>query len=456
MKKTKFINLISYSILLAFVCLFFYVFYRSEIYFNHQNFSYYQKYYIISITGIVLSVILIFLKENLKINIFLVFFSSIFALYVIEFLLYFYNPVSANSKDLLDKEKLKLDRNFDIRSRAEVFEAEKNKGREVAVLPVPANIASANEDFVLLSGHSNIENVFCNELGYYIIYKSDRYGFRNPDSEWGKKIKFLIVGDSLAHGCCVEEEDTISGHLRYLNPEKDKAVLNLAMWGNGPMLMYATLREYLSQNKVENIIWLHSEGNDFTDLNWERKSDTLNRYLSDPSFKQDLINKQSKINEYVQNQIRKGVNSHNLSGDGNVFTLKKFLKLTQIRLLTFEKPEKFPIQPLLENLDLFDKVIISANNYAKENNTNFIFVNLPDYFARVNREQKHLLYEEKMRAYDHIKKFTKKNKIKFIDIQAEIFSKHPDPLSLFPFRKHNHFGPEGYKITAETILKNLD
>ena len=114
---------------------------------------------------------------------------------------------------------------------------------------MPLTLASQNKKELLpFSGHSKIRTVFCNELGFYVIYKSDRYGFRNPDKEWDKKeIEYLLVGDSLGHGMCVNEKDTISGWLREnLTDKDDKGVLNLSLWGNGPMIMYSTLREYIA------------------------------------------------------------------------------------------------------------------------------------------------------------------------------------------------------------------
>ena len=56
-------------------------------------------------------------------------------------------------------------------------------------------------DLFPLSGVSNAETVVCNENGYYFTYKSDRYGFNNPDKEWeSQNIKYFIVGDSFAVG----------------------------------------------------------------------------------------------------------------------------------------------------------------------------------------------------------------------------------------------------------------
>ena len=51
----------------------------------------------------------------------------------------------------------------------------------------------------------------------FATYKSDRYGFNNPNNEWNKgDIEYLLIGDSFVQGYCVDQKDTISGNLRSL------------------------------------------------------------------------------------------------------------------------------------------------------------------------------------------------------------------------------------------------
>ena len=83
---------------------------------------------------------------------------------------------------------------FDQRSRKEVFLEMKKTDPKVTVSLSPANWVN-NKEFIKkkfhpLSGVSNSTTVFCNELGYHAIYKSDRYGFKNPDIEWEQKVIF--------------------------------------------------------------------------------------------------------------------------------------------------------------------------------------------------------------------------------------------------------------------------
>ena len=62
----------------------------------------------------------------------------------------------------------------------------------------------------------------------------------------------------------------------------NKSVLNLGYGGNGPLIEYATLREYLSSNV--KVIWIYFEGNDLNDLNNEIKNKILNSYMSNSNY----------------------------------------------------------------------------------------------------------------------------------------------------------------------------
>ena len=75
-----------------------------------------------------------------------------------------------------------------------------------------------------------------------------------------------MVGDSFAHGCCVARPNDISSVLRNLS---NKSVLTLGMGGNGPLIEYAALREYLDK-KVKKVLWIYYEGNDLKSLKNEK------------------------------------------------------------------------------------------------------------------------------------------------------------------------------------------
>ena len=71
----------------------------------------------------------------------------------------------------------------------------------------------------------------------------------------------------------------------------------------------------------------------------------------------------------------------------------------------------------------------------------------------------HDLYNQETEAFNTHKKIlniVNKLDIPIIDIYKEVFAKHPDPLSLFPFRKLSfHYNEEGYKLVSEAILDKI-
>ncbi len=124
-------------------------------------------------------------------------------------------------------------------------------------------------DIFPLGGVSNKITVFCKEGEKFSIYKSDRYGFNNPDEEWdNKKIEYLLVGDSFTHGSCVNRPNDIASILRTLS---NKSVLNLGYASIGPLIEYATLREYLPITNTKRVLWIYHEGNDLYEISKELK-----------------------------------------------------------------------------------------------------------------------------------------------------------------------------------------
>ena len=83
----------------------------------------------------------------------------------------------------------KLGIEFDQRTRLEVIKSFKAEGLDavpIVILPHLLEQGGIYQDGVVLftlGGVSNKITVGSNEGGKYSIYRSDRYGFNNPDSE---------------------------------------------------------------------------------------------------------------------------------------------------------------------------------------------------------------------------------------------------------------------------------
>jgi len=431
-----------------------YTFYKSEIVWDGFNRNYYKTYYLIFSILICFSIITFFIKDEIKQYLIISGISLIVSLYLFEGYLTFKEQLS---KDKLSKEQLSKDQllkkklyekqtgnKWDARNKLEIYKELKKNNKEITVFFPPSYLLGKNypTDIFSLSGLSNSETIYCNENGYYSKYKSDRYGFNNPDSEWDKKeIEYLLVGDSFTHGACVNRPNDIGSVLRNLS---NKSVLNLGMGGNGPLIEYATLREYLKTN-VKKVLYIYYEGNDFRDLKNEKKNQILIKYLEDLNFTQNLKLKQDEIDILSRRLIN---NEKNKKEKITKKDIKSFLKLNETRtklnnyLPENQKPN-FKTKKIL--IDEFIKILSLTKDLTKQNNLELYFVYLPEYSH----------YKKNYDSTDYIlvKNIVNELKIPFIDIHQEVFLKEQNPLKLFPFELFGHYNIDGFKKIAETIYK---
>ena len=407
-----------------------YTFYKSQIVFDGERSEYYRVYYIISAVLIIFSILTFFLNQIIKEYLIITIASILFSLYCFEAYLPFKSNQKIKNREITYKEQ--TGRIFDNRKRSEIYKDLKKTDKDIKVIIYPYDYIKNYNDIYPLSGISNSKTISCNENGYYSIYKSDRYGFNNPDSEWdANKKEFLIVGDSMALGDCVNRPDDIGSILRQLS---NKSVLNLGYSGHNPLLEYATLREYYASG-VNKVLWLYYEGNDLQGLNHKYENKFFLNYIKDLNFKQDLKARHEEINILGNNILSQGIKEKR-----DVFKLRNFIKLFNTRYLITYKNKKV-VLPYSD----FEKIIKLSKELVSRNNSKFYFVYLPE-FERYKGN-----YENN--SYLTVKKIIDKLGIPFIDIHAEVFKNESNPLDLFPFNSNGHYNESGYNKVARAIYR---
>ena len=420
-----------------------YTFYKSEIIWNGDNRNYYKIYYIISSLLICFSIITFFLNEKIKEYLIISGVTLFFSLYFFEGYLTFNISNKQLSKEQLYEKQ--TGKKWDRREKFDIYKDLKKKNDNITITYHPKHFLNKNDPNVpfFLSGLSNSETIYCNENGYYSIYQSDRYGFNNPDNEWdNKEIEYLLVGDSFTHGACVNRPNDISSVLRNLSK---KSVLNLGIGGNGPLIEYATLREY-SNTKVKKVLWIYYEENDLEEMKNEMKNNILMNYINDLNFTQKLKFIQNDIDKFIQNDfdsslsnlIEKNEKERERERERENFKIKfsQFIKIYSTRYLILPPPPPAPE---------FKQILQLAKELTNKNNSKMYFVYLPEYsLYKISYDNTN---------YKLVKEIVNELKIPFIDIHKEVFEKEQNPLRLFPFELPGHYNVEGYKKVAETIYK---
>ena len=423
-----------------------YTFYKSEIFWDGGKRNYFKTYYSISLILICFSIITFFINNKIKQYLIISVISMTISLYLFEGYLIFKGQLS--KEQIYEKQ---TGNKWDRRYRLDIYKELQKNNNKITVSVSPGSLIGKNYlTLQPLSGLSNSRTIHCNENGNYSIYLSDRYGFNNPDNEWDKKeIEYFLVGDSFTHGACVNRPNDISSVLRNLS---NKSVLNLGMGGNGPLIEYATIREYLNEY-AKKVLWIYYEGNDGINLESEKKNNILINYLKDLNFTQNLKVKQNEIDnllikiikEEEERELEKEKKDREEGErERQTFKFLKFIKIYNIRNLIILPPAPAPLPiPAPE----FKKILQLTKETANKNNSELYFVYLPKY----NRYKKS--FDNTNYHLTKIKNIVTELKIPFIDIHKEVFEKEQNPLKLFPFEKNGHYNDEGYKKVAEIIYK---
>ena len=378
------------------------------------------------------------LIKSSKVYVIIIVISVLSSLYSFEA---FLNYKKNENRSLKLKKELLLEKEnkvYDERTIEQYFRYLSGKNKNVSVAFYPNYFLRENSIFQPLSGVSNSLTIICNENGYMSTYLSDRFGFNNPDKEWdGDEIEYLIIGDSFAHGACVNRPNDIASSLRNLTGKK---ILNLGYGDIGPLFEYAILREYLQKN-TKKILWLYYEGNDQSDLNKELGNEFLKNYLLDNKFSQKLITRQPEVDELIKKKIPDLLRyKEELRNKENVkYKILKFIRLDKTKRVFRNKKEKFQKKKFIE-------IIKKANDLAIDNNSKLYFVYLPSYY-RYNK----IIKDNDYNDFNFIKNSIRDLNIPFIDLHTDLISKNYK--AYFPFDLEGHYNEWGYKEVGKFLFE---
>jgi hypothetical protein len=335
---------------------------------------------------------------------------------------------------------------------------------------VRSYIVNDGVELLPLGSISDHATVVCNENGEYLIYSSDEHGFNNPGALWqDQNVDMVAVGDSFTQGWCVAEESSFINRVRSKHP----GILNLGIENNGPLMELAALREYAEFAKPKVVLWFFYEGNDFVDLNVERRSPLLTRYLTS-GFSQKLMDRQAEIDRELRDYIDQfaGRNpllvcleeeweilthpdrwGNGVSGLIKLSTLRQHLGLIggQQAEVSAEQPSlggdgsHAPgIEPLLE---VFAATLSTAKREVNEWGGEIYFIYLPER-ERYIKGGHPFLYRSQ------VLEVVAASGLRLVDMH-EVFKRQNDPMALFPFGIAGHYNDLGHSLVSQEVLHAL-
>lgn len=470
------------SILLLFYVLYYYGWTGQR---QFSNFTGFALYYGLPASLAVLLFSCLLLKKDYKINVALFCLSLAGSFYAAELILEILSPAlsaprpiwvfDGESKQEKQQKAAKIEREFgvrfDTRERIEVIADLKKQGVDSvpAIIPrillsIPKNstkrharsvITIRGEEILPLAGVSNITTVVCNETGRWMAYKSDEHGFNNPEGVWRSgQIDIASVGDSFTQGYCLPRQESFMGIVRREYP----ATLNLGMAADGPLYMLAVINEYLSTLKPRIVLWGYFEEDALRDLEIEKKSPLLMRYLSD-GFNQGLAQRQNDIDQALRSYIEKARRDKEKRAEtpktskwmAKLLTFAKMGTLRKSLGMSFGEAREAEVS--LESmqgsdLDLFREILLQAKDRVHGWGGKLYFIYLPSWKRYADLSD--IGVQQRGRVLNLVKNLD----IPIIDIHSA-FAARDVPLALFPFHGAGHYLAAGHELVGKEILRAL-
>jgi hypothetical protein len=378
------------------------------------------------------------LKDELKVNLSIVYLVIIVTVYGFE--LY-----------------LSLQRG--IQSPSEIIIEHRKAGIEVYPNIHPGHLINSNGlysnkgQIFPLGGISNIHAI----TGIDII-KTDEYGFNNAKGLYNQEtIDIILTGGSFSQGFDVKIEKNICAILRKL---KFNAI-SIGMNGNGPLREYAALREYAKPLKPNIVLWSNTYG-DLKDIRNAFRSSFLKKYLFDDEFDQRLITRQSEIDSVIKNYLNQKLEE--IKDKEKLFDQKRieyhwFLKIIKLyntrnrfNIVPKSKPKVY--QKFEEERIIYKTIIEKSKKMISKWNGKLYIIYLPLFnYSTGNDSSPMFNLDYEYRKF--VLSIANELDLPIIDIFSEVFDSHSDPSSLFPYRMEGHYNALGYRLVANAINQRL-
>jgi hypothetical protein len=347
-------------------------------------------------------------------------------------------PSTQMMKQMIAKVAKQRGIDFDARDDLEVIADLRSRGMEAfpqIILP------TFGAEVMTIGGIAGKTIVVCNQNGQHLKYTSDEHGFHNPAGIWQfGRIDIAAVGNSFTMGYCVRSDENFVSLIRKRYP----LTLNLGMAGEGPLQILAAITEYLPSLKPKAVLWFYFEGNSLEELQAEKGSSVLMRYLED-DFSQRLLQQQSEINEalatYMEADLEKRI-IQRMKQSSSPTMLDRMVQIVKLPAIRWKLGLT---DSLVESatMDLFRDILLQAKKRVESWSGTLYFIYLPAGDVQDSRKER-----------KEVLTYMKSLGLPIIDV-LPAFKAQDEPVSLFALRGFGHYNEAGHRLVAEQVLKGI-
>jgi len=227
--------------------------------------------------------------------------------------------------------------------------------------------------------------------------------------------------------------------------------------------MLGNLREFAGHVKPKAVLWFFYEGNDLSDLEDEKQSPMLIKYL-DPGFSQGLYYRQGEIDKSLRKFFDQALQGYRDLRNGTWWRVaatygRDALLLRRLRHLVktagdtpLERPSDVALKHLDPDYELFQKIVAEAAALVQSWGGRIYFIYLPrSDFITTLRDHPDIRNHRR-----NVKKILKALNISFIDMVSS-FQSHDNPMSLYARMPggYGHFNISGYRLVGQSVVERL-
>ena len=235
--NTVFVFVILFSVLVAM-----YAVYKIFNPTDYLTSTYYYSFLLFAVlTASLFGIGLRKLRDELKVNMSVLFITVGISVYGFETYLEFFHEDPQSRKAIAEQMLVP----YDTRTRIEVLDDLVDSGKNAYpnILPtfqIKSNGFNTSKGKIYpLGGISNITTILSNESGFYPIIETDEHGFNNQKGLYEiNKVDIVLTGDSFTEGYSVHSDETITAVLRELGFH----AISVGKGANGPLTELAAVK----------------------------------------------------------------------------------------------------------------------------------------------------------------------------------------------------------------------